>query len=222
MHTIAIISQKGGAGKTTLAVHLATEAHRAGSVALILDADPQATASTWSQWRGGAEPEVIDCAAPPLIPRKLEQAASLGAEVAVIDTPPHAEASAVAAAKAADLILIPCRPRAFDLDAIRTTADLASRSGKPAFVVFMGGPVRAPNLYREAGEVVAGFGLAVAPVVLSERAAFHHSVGSGKVAAEIDHEGRAAEEVAALWRWARQEVSAYIGGRVYTHTGAAA
>ena len=134
----------------------------------------------------------------------------------------HAEASAVAAAKAADLILIPCRPRAFDLDAIRTTADLATRSGKPAYFVFMGGPPRAPNLYREAGEVVAGFGLAVAPVVLSERAAFHHSVGAGKVAAEIEPDGRAAEESAALWQWARQEVSAYIGGRVYTNTGAAA
>src|SRR5690606_25370179 len=160
---------------------LATEAHRSGAVSLILDCDPQATASTWSQWRQGAEPDVIDCGAPSLVGRKLEQAASLGAEIAVIDTPPHAEASAVAAANAADLILIPCRPRAFDLDAIRTTADLAARSGKPAFVVFMGGPPRAPNLYREAGEVVAGFGLAVAPVVLSERAAFHHSVGAGKV-----------------------------------------
>ena len=165
---------------------------------------------------------MIDCAAPPRRARKLEQAAGLGAEFAVIDTPPHAEASAVAAAKAADLILIPCRPRAFDLDAIRTTADLAARSGKPAFVVFMGGPVRAPNLYREAGEVVANFGLSVAPVVLSERAAFNHRVGAGKVAAEIEPEGRAAEEVAALWRWVRQQVSAYIGKPVYTHTGAAA
>ena len=60
MRTVAIISQKGGAGKTTLALHLATAAHAAGVVSLILDTDPQATASRWSQWRDGAEPEVID------------------------------------------------------------------------------------------------------------------------------------------------------------------
>jgi MinD-like ATPase involved in chromosome partitioning or flagellar assembly len=56
MRTIAIVSQKGGASKTTLAVHLATEASKS-CVALILDTDPQATASRWGEWRGGGEPE---------------------------------------------------------------------------------------------------------------------------------------------------------------------
>lgn len=182
MRTVAIISQKGGAGKTTLALHLATAAHAAGVVSLILDTDPQATASRWSQWRDGAEPEVIDCASPPLLAKKLEQAAELGAQLAVIDTPPHADSMSAAACRIADLILIPCRPRAFDLDAIQTTADLVKASGKPAFVVFTAGPQRAIHLYREAAEIVSGFGLSVAPVVLSERAAYHHATGAGKTA----------------------------------------
>jgi chromosome partitioning protein len=83
MRTIAIVSQKGGAGKTTLAIHLAAAATGAGRSALVLDADPQATASHWATWRGGAEPEVVDCASPSLLPRKLQQAADLGAELAI-------------------------------------------------------------------------------------------------------------------------------------------
>ncbi len=201
MRTLAIISQKGGSGKTTLAVHLATAASDAGQVALLLDADPQATATTWGMWRGGEDPEVIDCASPPLIAGKLSQAAELGAQVAVIDTPPHADSMAAAACRAADIILIPCRPRAFDLTAIQTTADLVKASGKPAFVVFTAGPQRAANLYREAADVVQGFGLEVAPVVMSERAAYHHATASGKTAPEVDADGKAAEEVAALWAW---------------------
>ncbi len=114
MHTIAVISQKGGAGKTTLAVHLATAA-AAEHVALLLDTDPQATASRWSQWRSGGDPEVVDCGAPSLLAGKLDKSRDLGAEVVLIDTPPHADAMARQAAKLADLILIPCRPRAFEL-----------------------------------------------------------------------------------------------------------
>src|SRR5665213_3447551 len=106
MITVAIVSQKGGAGKTTLAIHLAAAGAASKLVTLIVDADPQATASRWGQWRGGIDPEVIDCASPPLLPKKLAEAAALGAELAVIDTPPHADSMAAAACRAADILLI--------------------------------------------------------------------------------------------------------------------
>ncbi len=216
MITVAIVSQKGGAGKTTLAIHLAAAGAASKLVTLIVDADPQATASRWGQWRGGIDPEVIDCASPPLLPKKLAEAAALGAELAVIDTPPHADSMAAAACRAADILLIPCRPRAFDLEAIQTTADLVKASGKPAFVVFTAGPPRAANLYREAAELVRSFGLKVAPVVMSERAAYHHSTGEGKTAVETDPGGKAAEEVAALWTWLSQQVGAQASKRAST------
>lgn len=206
MQTVAIVSQKGGAGKTTLAIHLGVAASAAGLVSLIVDTDPQATASKWGVWRGGGDPEVIDCAAHALLPRKLQQAAGLGAQFAVIDTPPHADIMAREACRAADLLLVPCRPRAFDLDAIQTTAELVKASGKPAFVVFTAGPPRAPVLYADAGQLVQQFGLQVAPVTLPERAAFHHSTERGKTAAETEPGGRAAEEVAALWSWLCQQI----------------
>ena len=206
MQIVAVISQKGGTGKTTLAIHLGVAASAAGLVSLIVDTDPQATASKWGVWRGGGDPEVIDCAAHALLPRKLQQAAGLGAQFAVIDTPPHADIMAREACRAADLLLVPCRPRAFDLDAIQTTAELVKASGKPAFVVFTAGPPRAPVLYADAGQLVQQFGLQVAPVTLPERAAFHHSTERGKTAAETEPGGRAAEEVAALWSWLCQHV----------------
>lgn len=206
MQTIAVVSQKGGAGKTTLAIHLATEAART-QVALIVDTDPQATASRWSAWRSGGDPEVIDCGAPSLLAGKLGKAAELGAEVAVIDTPPHADAMARRAAGLADLILIPCRPRAFDLAALEATAELVRGSSKPAFVVFNAGPPRAPLIYREAGELISQtFGLPIAPIVLPERAAFHHSAAAGRTAPEHDVEGKAASEVRALWTWTRGQL----------------
>ena len=207
MRTVAVISQKGGTGKTTLAIHLAAAANAAGFVALVVDTDPQATACTWHAWRGDADPDVIDCAAHTLLPKKLQQAANLGADLAVIDTPPHADIMAREACKAADLLLIPCRPRAFDLDAVRTTAELAAASKKPAFLIFMAGPPRAPLIYRESGQLVEQFGLSVASVMLPERAAFHHSVGAGKTAPEIEPQGKAAEDIAALWRWLCKHVN---------------
>jgi chromosome partitioning protein len=93
------------------------------------------------------------------------------------------------------------------LDAVRTTAELAKASGKLAFVVFMAGPPRGSILYPEAGELVRRIGLQVAPVMLPERAAFHHSVAEGKAATEIEPGGKAAEEVARLWEWVSKHAS---------------
>lgn len=206
MQTIAVVSQKGGAGKTTLAIHLAALA-ATRCVTLIVDTDPQATASRWGQWRGDADPEVIDCGAPSLLAGKLAKAKDLGAQLVVIDTPPHADAMARAATRLADLILIPCRPRAFDLAALDATADLVRASRKSAFVVFNAGPVRAPRIYQEAHALISdAFGLPIAPVRLPDRAAFHHSTAAGQTAPEFLAEGQAADDMRALWGWAQDEL----------------
>jgi chromosome partitioning protein len=201
MRTVSIISQKGGAGKTTLALHLATAASQAGVVSLIIDTDPQATLSRWSGWRSGRDPEVVDCGAPSLLATKLARATVLGAELVVIDTPPHADAMARQAALLADLILVPCRPKAFDLAAVETTAELVQASRKPGYVVFMAGPPRGRLIYSEARDLIVETGLKIAPVVLPERAAFHHSTAEGSTASEFDPRGKAAAEIAALWSW---------------------
>ena len=205
MLSIAIIAQKGGAGKTTLAAHLAGEAELCGRASLVIDTDPQCSAYQWGKWREGVPPEVIDCP-PKLLADKIKAAKDMGAEVIIIDTPPHADQAAITAASNADLILVPCRPRALDLHAVELTAQLIGTLKRRAFVVFTGGNPNAPRLHEDAAAVVKGYGLDVAPCIMAERAAFHHAMGEGKLAHEFEPNGKAAKEIAALWDWASKQV----------------
>ena len=205
MTTIAIISQKGGAGKTTLALHLAAAAHDAGRVALVIDTDPQATASQWAAWRSEAPPEVID-SPPPRLAAKVAQAREQGAEFIVIDTPPHADSAARAAVEIADLVLIPCRPSAFDLSAIQTTAKLVQLLRKPAFVVFTAGSPNAPRVYQEAGELVESFGTPACPIQIPDRAAFRHASAEGRTVMEFEPSGKAAEDIRHIYQWTCRQV----------------
>lgn len=205
VRTIAVVSQKGGAGKTTLALHVAVAAELAGYSTVLLDMDPQGTAEAWSDWRKEAPPVVIPAKTATLA-KTIEKAESHGADVVVIDTPPLAEAEARYAARIADLVLVPCRPNAFDIHSIRTTTDLTRFAAKPAFAVFNSGPVGASRLYAETAELVSQIGLQVAPFHFSERAAFRHATGAGRAAQEIEPTGKAAAEVDALWRWICHQV----------------
>ena len=205
MITIGVVSQKGGAGKTTLAIHLGAVAAQAGHVACLIDMDPQATAAAWGDWRKGAEPEVITC--PPVrLEKTLADARQLGATVAIVDTPPHADAAARETARLSNLVLIPCRPRAFDLHAISTTADLIRNTAKQAFVIFNATPAKARLLQADAQGVIDNLGLKIAPVTLADRAAYHASTASGKTALETEPKGKAAEEIRSLWSWISEQV----------------
>jgi chromosome partitioning protein len=200
MRTIAIVSQKGGAGKTTIAVHLAVAAQRAGKTVAIIDLDPQATAASWADWRGEENPAVV--AAPySRLGVTLEEAARAGVDLAIIDSPPSADAAAVAAAKAADLVLIPTRASAFDLHAIKTTAELVRIAQTPAFVVLNAVPPRAMALIEKDGAVVESLQLRLAPVCMVDRAAFRHAVVNGQTAGEFEPAGKAAGEVGQLYAW---------------------
>src|SRR3546814_12677093 len=116
---------------------------------------------------------VID-SAPPRLAAKIEQATGQGAAFIVIDTPPHADSAASAAVEAADLVLIPCRPSAFDLAAIKTTASLVKMRGKPAFVIFTAGSPTAPRMYDEAAPLVQAYGLAACPPPHTDAPPFRH------------------------------------------------
>lgn len=199
MKIIAIISQKGGAGKTTLAVHLATAAAAAGHTAAIIDLDPQATAASWGDRRTVGAPEVISGQATRL-PILISAARENGATFLVLDTAPNADQTASLAARAADMVLIPCRAAAFDLEAIETTLMLTKSAGKPAYVVLNAVPPRS-SIGKEAADGLAAQGAQVAPQQLTHRAAFTHGVIDGRTAQEFEPQGKAAEEVQALYTW---------------------
>ena len=199
MKIVAIISQKGGAGKTTLAVHLATAASNAGHTAAVIDLDPQGTATSWSDRRAEQTPEVISGQAV-RIPALVAAARQNGADFLILDTAPNADQTASLAARAADLVLIPCRPATFDLEAIETTLLLTKAAGKPAYVVLNAVPPRS-SIGREAAEGLAARETKVAPHQLTHRAAFTHGVIDGRTAQEFEPQGKAAEEVQALYLW---------------------
>ena len=197
---VAIASQKGGSGKTTLAVHIATKAAQAGYESCVVDTDPQATAAAWSDWRGDFLPVVVT-SPPARLGRTIASAQKNGVDFVVIDTPPHADAAAREAIKAADIVLIPTKPRAFDLAALEPIAELVSFAKKPAFVVLNGVPAGATVVSAEAKTAAKNIGLDLCPVELGDRAAFHRSSAKGETASESEPDGKAAGEIEAMWKW---------------------
>ena len=117
------------------------------------------------------------------------------------------DSAASAAVEAADLVLIPCRPSAFDLAAIKTTASLVKMRGKPAFVIFTAGSPTAPRMYDEAAQLVQDYGLDACPHHIADRAAFRHAAAEGKTAMEIEPSGKAADEVRQLYKWTCEHVN---------------
>lgn len=205
MKTIAILSQKGGTGKTTLALHLAVAAELAGHTAAVIDLDPQSSAAGWAESRSGEGPAVVIAHAPRLS-AILQAASANGATLAILDTAPHSQGDALAAAQAADVILIPCRPGILDLRAIGATVQIAKLAGKKAAVILNACPPQGRALADEAEEAVRGYGVEVAPIRLVQRAAFAHSLAGGQTAQEYEPDGKAAEELNRLYEWSCQLV----------------
>jgi chromosome partitioning protein len=207
VQTIAILSQKGGTGKTTLALHLAVAAEKDGDVAVVIDLDPQASAAGWKDSRNAETPAVV--AAPPArLPQLLEAAKEGGAQLILIDTAPHSGDASLAAAELADMILIPCRPAILDLRAIATTARIAKLAEKPAFVVLNAVPPSATLILHDAGDAVKVHGLKTAPVTLHQRAAYAHALTLGQTAQEYEPGSKAADEIMHLYRWLKKEFAA--------------
>jgi chromosome partitioning protein len=141
---IALIAQKGGVGKTTVAVNLAVAA---GAKAALFDLDPQESAVIWADRRKVEAPHV-EFLTERRLPDGLKAAEQQGFTLAIIDTPPAAGPQAFTAAQAADLVLIPCRPSLVDLDAIRRTAQLIKSAGVTAYVVFNAAPPAQRRCWR--------------------------------------------------------------------------
>lgn len=212
MLSVAVISQKGGAGKTTAAVGLAVAHELAGGRAVVVDLDPQGSASVWSDLREPGRPAVVAAHAPRLA-RVLDAARDGGGDLAVIDTAPHASEAALVAARAADLVLVPCRASVADLHAIGATLDICAIAGVDAargvaafrtHVVLNAVPVRG-QLAAQARQAMVDRGAPVAPVVLHQRIAHVHAFTTGQTAQESEPRSKAAAELAALYRWTMEE-----------------
>ncbi len=210
MKTIALISQKGGVGKTTLATGLAVAAQRDGRHAAVFDLDPQASAAFWKDTRDDNDPAVI--AIPPArLKHVLDAARESDCDFAVIDAPPFAKDIAFEAAQHADLILIPTRPAVLDVMAMTKTLDLVAHYGKPAIVVLSLCPIQGREI-ADTEDTIRQLGATIAPVRIHSRVAFSRAQQTGLTAQEFEPEGKAAEEMKQLYEYVCMHVYSYQQG----------
>lgn len=197
MRILTLAAQKGGAAKTTLAVHLAVEAEKAGERVVLVDTDPQGSASAWARAREEPTPVVVAATAVQL-DDVITASRHDGITLMIVDTPPHAAPGAAAAARIADLVLVPVRPSAFDLAAAVASAALAKPAKRAAFVL-SACPSRAPEIL-EARRALGVHSIPVLEVEIGERRAYARAVATGRAVREFEPDGRAAVEIGRLWR----------------------
>lgn len=198
MLTVAILSQKGGSGKTTLTANLAVAGYLKKKSCAIIDIDPQASSTAWGDSRDG-EPVVIS-AQPARLQNVLETCRRHHADIVFIDTAPHAENAALMAARAADIVLIPCRPSVLDLRAIGASANIAQLAGKPAWVVLNQVPARG-TLAAEAAEALQAASIELAPVQMGNRISYVHAFTAGQGVLEYEARSKAGEEIRRLFNF---------------------
>ncbi len=210
MRTVAFLSQKGGAGKTTLAASLAVAAAGAGERVIALDLDPQASLVSWGERRKTAKAP-INLVIEPLEGERLPQLraifeglAEVGFTLAVFDTAAHA-ATARFLALAADICLLPTRPTRLDVDMTAGTFRTAGLAKcKAAFLLNHCPPTRLSSRTSEAAKTLMRLG-ALAEPTLSARMDFQDAIAAGLGVTEYAREGRAAKEIEALWDWIRTQ-----------------
>jgi chromosome partitioning protein len=208
MLVVSLTSQKGGAGKTTLAVHLATAAATGNHKVLLMDVDPQGSAMLWANRRGDKAPDVM-AAHPATLAKEVERARTEGYDWVFLDTAPHADHAALQAARVSDLVVIPCRPATFDLAAISATLDLCKLANKQALVVLNSAPIRS-KVVQEAADAVREAGAELSKITIHQRVAFQHCLIDGRTAAEFEPGGAAANEISKLLEYLQTSNSANI------------
>jgi chromosome partitioning protein len=212
MKVWSIVSQKGGSGKTTLALHLAIAAARDRKV-LVIDLDPQQSAERWHAIRQrttGAKDDPSIAAGPyQKLPDMLRTARKLGAELVLIDTPPKLDKAIIPSLKAATMVLVPLKSSVLDLQALEDTSDLinlAKVRGRSA--VILNAVPTAQNretAVKESLRTASRLKLEVMPQRLSELLAFSHGLKAGRGVTEVERNGAAAKEISTLYEalWAR-------------------
>ena len=204
MKKIAFLAQKGGSGTTTLAVHTAVAATEAGESVVVIDTDPQKSATVWGDARSQEVPIVATAAASEL-GRVLEAADQERMTLAIVDTAPHAAPDATRIVRAVDLVAIPVRPTAFDIAAAGSAVDIVKAAGVRAVFVLSACPFRSPEI-AETRTVLAEYGLPIAPVEIIDRRAFARAVATGRAVTEFESDGKAATEIRALWAWLKEQM----------------
>ena len=196
MKVLIVASQKGGAGKTTLAAHLAVAAESLlPKKVVILDGDPQGSLSAWWNSREQEYPALASSTLDEL-PEKIEQLREAGFELVIIDTPPAITNAITKMVKLADLVLIPTRPSPHDLRAVGSTVSIALDENKPFIFVVTQAKSNA-KLTTQAMAALSEHGM-VSSTIIHDRVEYASSMINGETVVEINKKGRSTEEITQL------------------------
>jgi len=199
MRVLALASQKGGSGKTTLSGHVAVQAQLAGQGPVVLiDIDPQGSLSDWWNEREAEYPAFAQTTVARLA-ADLEVLRQQGFKLAMIDTPPAITVAIQSVIAVAELIVVPTRPSPHDLRAVGATVDLCERAGKPLIFVVNAATPKA-RITADAAVALSQHGT-VAPITIHQRTDFAASMIDGRTVMEVDPKGKSAAEVTALWAY---------------------
>jgi chromosome partitioning protein len=211
MVVVAILNQKGGVGKTTLATNLARSFGLEGAKVLLVDSDPQGSARDWHAAGDGQLVNVVGLDRPTL-DKDLKAVAS-GYDWLIIDGAPQAHNLTVAAIKAADLILIPVQPSPYDIWGTSDVVDLVKErqqimDGRPRAALVVSRRIRGTKLGEEIGSALASYELPVFASGTTQRVIYANSAATGTTVLDAEPHGPAAEEIHAL----TQELKEFANG----------
>lgn len=196
MKTIILAAQKGGSGKTTIALHLAVEYQRAGNKVALLDTDPQGSAAMWGGLRDDDDVTVAAVQAAELA-GVMADAKSDGYDVVIVDTPPHATVALTLTLRHATLAVLPFKPSPLDLATLGSLMEKVRAANVPAVAVLSAAPLRAAEILPMRQALEAD-GLPVLETVVHDLMPFRRSIGNGQSVTEFDPKGRAAHEIRVL------------------------
>ncbi len=201
MHTVAVISLKGGSGKTTVATHLALAAHRRGIATLLADTDPQRSSTDVLSIRAEPGPDVVTVGGPKLMHTKFTAVAA-GKQLMIIDTAAGAVEDVGEALVLADFAVMVVRPTLLDLAGLARTIAIVRRLAKPYTVVLNQAPIARegvePPVVKRAIKGLEYMQVPLAPVILRSRAIYQTALETGRSAEEMA-DATAAAEIAELW-----------------------
>lgn len=209
MKILALVSQKGGAGKSLISAHLAVAFEEIGIKTVVIDLDRQESITQWGASRKVEAPTVVAGRSERLA-LMLDTARRNEMDLIIIDTPPHSDRNALSAVSLADMVLIPIRPEIFDLRAVRETVEILQivKKQRAAAIVLNAVPPSRRGLADEAEEAAKRYGIDVAPIRLTSRAAFSDALVNGQGVTEFDPKGKAADEIRALRSFVHERIKA--------------
>lgn len=219
MEVLVFASRKGGSGKSTLTAHLAAHAHKPSRRCLLIYADPQGSLTLWHKLRvaDGAADELPLKTVHRGIADAVKEAKRDGFDWVFVDTAPNMAASVTDAIRTATLVVVPCRPGVFDLEAVKDTIEFAREARKPYAVVLNAAPPKRQDAESpavvHARENLTALKIPVWGGQITQRANFSAALAEGEGAKEYDAGSSAAAEIARLWLAIEKSVKAIHGAR---------